>query len=112
MPHGIYDPADAAEYFAKKAGKKFRPSNGTEGECFIDSWCGECARDVDDDCPIVAATFAFDVGDDEYPAEWQYGTDGQPKCTAWVALDDPIPTPRCDQTADMFATPTGGGSHG
>ena len=83
MPHGIYPPEDAAEFFAPLAGKKFRPSNGTEGEIFIDSWCGECARDKNQGCPIVAATFAFDVDEPEYPQEWQYGEDGQPKCTAF-----------------------------
>lgn len=28
----------------------------------------------------------FDVADDEYPKEWIYGQDGQPCCTAFVAI--------------------------
>ena len=101
MPHGIY-PDDHAAVLKESAGEKFRPSNGTEGELFIDSWCFECQRDTNQDCPIVAATFAFDVTDPEYPSEWQYGPDGQPRCTAFIPIGDPLPTPRCERTEDMF----------
>lgn len=101
MPHGIY-PADLALELVDQAGQKYRPSNGTEGEIFIGSWCFECERDKHQDCPIVAATFRHDVHEPEYPQESQYGPDGQPLCTAFVHLGDPIPPPRCTETADMF----------
>lgn len=102
MPHGIYQPEDAAQFFSDQVGQKWRPSNGTEGEIFISSWCFECQRDSEQDCPIVAATFIYDVDDEKYPQQWQYGADGQPKCTEWIPLGDPLPTPRCTETRDMF----------
>ena len=74
---------DLADELKTLAGEKWRPCNGTEGELFIDSWCGRCVRDVNHDCPILAATMAFDVSDERYPAEWQYSESGQPKCVAF-----------------------------
>lgn len=108
-------PADFAAITAKCAGKKYQPSNGTEGELFISGWCGECARDkaaregepleeCDDNevCDIIGRTFAHDVNDPEYPVEWQYGKDGQPCCTAFVPAGQPIPPTKDEFTVDMF----------
>ena len=40
----IYPPEWAA--IAKvNAGRKYRPSNGTEGDMFLNAWCCHCARD-------------------------------------------------------------------
>lgn len=99
MPHGIY-PDDLAEALQARAGRKWRPSNGTEGSIFIDSWCGRCSRDANEDCPILAAAFAYDVDDDEYPKEWNIGKDGQPQCSAWLDPADP-PKERCPHTGDL-----------
>lgn len=85
--------------------EKYRPSNGTEGSCFIEAWCFKCERDKDEDCPIVAATFTYDVDDPEYPEEWQYADKGRPICTAFVPLGDPLPRTD-DRTLDLFG---GGG---
>lgn len=76
--------------------KKYQPSNGTEGEAFIDHWCGRCARDNfnpgtgQGGCPILAYSLALDLSDPEYPAQWQYGDDGQPKCTAFEDKAAPL----------------------
>lgn len=102
MPHGLY-PDDFAAQLQADSGRKWRPSNGTEGEIFVESWCCQCSRDADEDCPILAATFAHDVDDPAYPPEWQIGQDGQPKCTAWLAVDDP-PQHRCTATPDLFTS--------
>jgi len=85
MPHGIY-PQDLADDLTREAGKKWRPSNGTEGDLFQQSYCEGCTKDVNGDCPIIAATMAFDVDDASYPSEWRYGEDGQPMCSAFVAI--------------------------
>jgi hypothetical protein len=53
-------------------------------------------------CSIAGRTFMFDIRDPEYPAEWIIGARG-PECTAWIPIGDPIPTPRCAATADMFS---------
>ena len=82
-------PEGLAERLREQAGEKYRPSNGTEGSLFQEAFCDHCKREAGyragagDGCPILAATMAFDVDDDNYPAEWQYGEDGQPKCTAF-----------------------------
>lgn len=84
-----------AEHFKQHAGEKCRPSNGTEGMIFMEHFCERCKRDAafrdgtGDSCQIAANTMAFDVSDSEYPAEWQYGEDGQPKCTAFEPEDRP-----------------------
>lgn len=32
--------------FPKRAGEKYRPANGTEGEIFMETYCYRCANDV------------------------------------------------------------------
>ena len=87
----------------------YRPSNGTEGECFTSEWCERCSRDAafrenpdsGDGCPIVASTMIYDITDDEYPIEWIEDDDGgNPRCTAFT--DDPSQPVRCDKTLDLF----------
>jgi hypothetical protein len=108
-------PDSFAKALMERAGQKYRPSNGTEGECFFDAWCRNCARDrsmregdeideCDDNerCDIIANTMIYKVDDSEYPTEWQYGKDGQPCCTAFVPTGEPIPAPRDEHTVDMF----------
>nr|MBL8412753.1 hypothetical protein [Dechloromonas sp.] len=114
MSQAIY-PAPFAAMLTKRAGEKYRPSNGTEGECFFEAWCRHCQRDkamregVDLDdcddterCDIIADTFSYDVEDAKYPTAWQYGKDGQPCCTAFISAGEQIPTPRCTKTLELF----------
>jgi hypothetical protein len=102
MTHGIY-PKDYAAILVKRAGEKWRPCNGTEGDLFIAAHCMKCMEDGDN-CEILHLTFAHDVEDAEYPAEWQYGVDGQPTCTAFRPEDgEPVTQVRCAHTVDMFA---------
>lgn len=96
----------------------YRPSSGTTGEAFIASWCGRCKHDRvtngtveydqagdDDYCPIIAATFAYDVTDSGYPREWCYNEEGEPVCTAFAPMDTPD-GPSCavrdNYTIDLF----------
>jgi hypothetical protein len=71
------------------AGKKYRPSNGTEGEYFMSMWCYRCQSEKDYEeekaecCMILLNTMAFTETEPGYPQEWQYDTDGQPICTAF-----------------------------
>ena len=83
--------------------KLYRPSSGTEGASFIEDWCCECERDINEDCPILARSFAYDINDAEYPREWCYDDSGQPQCNAFVDRGTPIPPPRDDLTPDLFA---------
>lgn len=116
MKHSIVMlPAEWAALTKERAGQKYRPSNGTEGEIFMGNWCCKCQRDksmregadfdeCDDDerCDLIANTMCYDVEDDEYPKEWTYGNDGQPCCTAFVPVGEQIPPPRDELTIDMF----------
>lgn len=65
---------------------KWRPSNFGEGDIFQAEWCARCTKDREDDCPILLASFTFDIGDEDYPVEWTE-RDGKPVCTAF----DPSP---------------------
>ena len=90
---GLYTDEHAKLNMANSVGKPYRPSNGSEGEMFSDRYCDDCKRDAgfqetQDEalgCPIIAASMAFDVGDEGYPKEWIYGDDGQPTCTVFEA---------------------------
>jgi hypothetical protein len=100
---------------ATRVGMKWRPSNGTEGAVFQESWCANCQRDKwmngsmdieqcgdGDLCQIIGNAEAYDVDHRLYPDEWQYDKDGQPCCIAYVEADSQIPEPRCANTSDMF----------
>lgn len=105
-------PDSLAQFCVTRAGEKYRPHNGVEGELFIDTWCRNCVRakhagmeplDFDASaCLIVGATFAYTIEDAHYPKEWQYAQNGQPCCTAFVPVGEAIPAPRCDRTGDLF----------
>lgn len=115
MSQAIY-PATLAAMTAKRAGEKYRPSNGTEGDLFFAAWCGKCQRDkamregcaieeCDDSerCDLIAATMIFDVDEPGYPTEWQYDKTGQPSCTAYIPAGDILPPTRCEHTQDLFS---------
>ena len=90
-------------------GKRYMPSNGTEGEAFLESWCGGCARDrsmrdgvdldeCDDDekCEIIAASFRDEA------VEWRELDGGECVCLAFVAAGTAPHAPRCEHTIEMF----------
>lgn len=66
----------------------YRPSNGTEGDCFMSAFCERCANDSEDDpCEIIGRTMALDVDELGYPTEWIRDVGpwpGNPRCTAFV----------------------------
>lgn len=87
--------------------KKYRPSNGTEGEIFMNNYCDHCIHEKwshtqchgDKQCDILST--AFITG--EYVPEWIYNENGKPTCTAyqywnwgndndgWNEPEEPIP---------------------
>lgn len=99
----------------ERAGAKYRPGNGTEGALFMEGWCCQCERDhgmmaglpledCDDNqvCELIGMTYMLAVDHPDYPAAWQYGADGQPRCTEFVEKGQPIPV-KDDYTVDMFS---------
>ena len=74
---------DHAEILKPRAGQKWQPCNGTEGMMFISRACTGCAKNSGDDyCDIQTLTMLYSTDDEEYPAEWCIGENGQPTCTA------------------------------
>lgn len=77
--------------------KKYQPSNGTEGDFFMQDFCyrckhydpdaclgsGDCTKIDDTGMSILCKTVWMDVKEEGYPEEWQYGEDGLPRCTAF-----------------------------
>lgn len=87
---GIYM-AEHAALNVSRCGQKWRPSNGHEGDLFMGRYCAGCSQENYDEetgegaCEINMRAFFFEISDEKYPADWQYGTDGQPICTAFKA---------------------------
>lgn len=84
--------------------RAYRPSNGTEGDIFMDEWCFECARNGTDDnpCKIQCRALAHSIDEPEYPAEWRYGNNGEPMCTAFTTDMEDAAAERCTKTLDLF----------
>jgi hypothetical protein len=89
-----------------KPGEPYRPSNGTDGECFMAAYCYAgcrhfrkvpsleshgCHKGID----LRAMAFATD--DPGYPREWTYDATGKPTCTAFD--DSPSAPRRCHKPA-------------
>jgi len=72
----------------------YRPSNGSEGDFFMDKFCYRCKHDAvfqrtqdgDDGCQIILASMTFDTEEEGYPKEW-ISDDAvgliNPRCTAF-----------------------------
>lgn len=64
----------------------YRPSNGCEGDSFMQRWCNRCAKRDDEyaymGCDISVRAMLYYADEPEYPPEWTY-EDGQPCCTAF-----------------------------
>ena len=71
---------------------KYQPSNGTEGEWFMDKFCFQCERDKiwEDPCEMLGRTMALDVDDPRYPEEWTYDSEGNPVCTAFTPIGEDV----------------------
>lgn len=76
----------------KYTGKKYCPSNGSEGSWFEDKFCMNCIHTNPDpckkpQCEIWCRALCWNVDDEHYPKEWQYDENDKPTCTAWVKWD-------------------------
>ena len=107
---GAFGPCPGVMETLREDGKPYQPSNGSEGQDFTESWCNQCERereyresegeDWEKCCPILGASMANSVGDDDYPKEWIY-KDGKPVCTAFVT-EGRETHPIDDKTLPMF----------
>lgn len=103
-----------------KPGDKYRPSNGTEGEYFMEEHCHQCIHErwthfpdttgPEGMCTIVMNTMGFNKSDPDYPSEWTYDNDGNPTCTKWKKWDwgtddepnEPPPPPEPEDPAQLL----------
>lgn len=90
-------------------GTLYRPSNGTEGECFQDAWCEKCKADrafresgEEPGCDIIARSMAFNVDEPEYPREWVW-RDGYAVCTAFDDVALKITNAEREAQTQLFA---------
>lgn len=73
--------------------KKYRPSNGSEGDWFMGKFCYQCIHDNPDcealspRCDIMTLTMCLDVTDKDYPNEWTFDEMGNPTCTSFIKWD-------------------------
>lgn len=82
--------------------EKYRPSNGMEGDAFIDATCTGCKRLRDGYCGIQSATLWCDTDDPNYPWQWQTNSAGVAWCTAFNDGRKATAAQRCKLTLDMF----------
>lgn len=72
--------------------EKYQPSNGTEGDWFMDQFCYKCIKfphspGAGNQCKIFLRTCCYKLEDKEYPTEWQRTEDG-PVCTAYKSREE------------------------
>ena len=71
-------------YVAEHTWKPYRPSNGTEGMHFQAAYCDNCHYQGNPEsgkgCMILLRTMLHDIGDPEYPQEWQQNEIGEAIC--------------------------------
>lgn len=75
-------------------GEQWIPSNGTVGHSFVEHVCGDCARNDDYQCEILARSFAGEA------VEWRSTAEGQ-ACLAYVPLGESLPQAPCPHTAPL-----------
>lgn len=78
-------------------GRKYCPSNGTEGEWFISKFCANCIHErwlhdpenCDDSgkCEILSNSMLYNYNEPGYPKEWIYDENDKPSCTSFSKWD-------------------------
>lgn len=72
-------------------GELYRPSNGTEGDYFIERYCVRCYwYDDESRCPIYEGTQDVDLTDPAYPSQWRVGENGWGICSSFLPDDGRI----------------------
>lgn len=72
--------------------RKYRPSNGTEGECFVDTYCMNCFHcdpnpEGKKQCQILMRSLLYNTNEPGYPEEWIYDDKDEPTCTNYKKWD-------------------------
>lgn len=90
---------------AELPGEQWKPSNGTVGYSFVADVCGNCERDRDEDCDILARSFRGEA------IEWRRTEERGCFCLAYVPRGEALPQPPCPHTLalDLGDGPKNGG---
>ncbi|MFJ3464981.1 hypothetical protein [Achromobacter spanius] len=75
-------------------GEQWQPSNGTVGHSFVEHYCGDCERNRDNDCDILARSFCGEA------IEWRSTGEGQ-FCMAYAPLGERLPEAPCPNTGAL-----------
>lgn len=72
--------------------KKYRPSNGSEGDWFMDKYCMNCLHcdpnpEGKKQCEILLRSLVYGANEPEYPTEWTYDENDKPICTSYTKWD-------------------------
>lgn len=71
-------------HYPHRAGKPYRPSNGTEGMIFEEQFCNNCKHC--DTCVVILESMVHEIDDSYYPKQMIFDADGRPTCTAFERL--------------------------
>ena len=66
--------------------QSWKPYTQAEADTFHVNYCANCTKRPKTfgiACSIWRAAEMYDVGENKYPAEWQYTEEGRPVCTAY-----------------------------
>ncbi len=64
--------------------RAYRPSNGSEGMDFEETYCRRCTSYTTETCPILEAAWDYSIDEPGYPKEWQETGGGHfARCTAF-----------------------------
>lgn len=98
--------------------KKFRPSNATQGDCFMSEFCFKCAKYTDPDavsqCDVLTRSMIYDENEKQYPRQWAYDENENPVCTSFKDRDEfnaerrakrkQSAPKKCNSTIDLFGS--------
>lgn len=73
-------------WYGRPTEERYRPSNGTDLDCFVGEWCELCRHYQGNGaapCDVLGRVLFHDVEEPEYPSEWAYTERQERICTAF-----------------------------
>jgi len=73
-------------WFGRPTEERYRPSNGTDLDCFVGEWCEQCRHyqgNGAEPCDVLGRVLFHNIGEPEYPREWAYTERKERVCTAF-----------------------------
>lgn len=86
-------------------GKPYCPSNGSEGDGFMEAYCYKCFYedgDKEGTCQILSDAMSYFMDEEGYPVEWIFGQDNYPTCTKFWDVTKGEPPINDPNQANLF----------